>query len=97
MIAPPLTDLAGPRRQVLLLAYEIAVAHGIEPVALLGSDRSRKYAWPRQELYWRAKRLTGLGRVWLGKILGRDRQTIWHGIRAHELRMAACNRNGMAT
>lgn len=84
----------GPALVVSELAREIARRHKIALRSLLSVDRSRRYAWPRQEWYARAKKATGLGRVALGKLMGRDRQTIWHGIRAYEKRIASITNAG---
>lgn len=79
-------DPPSAREIIRILAKTIAREHGITVEQLLSHDRSRRYSWPRQELYAKAKLQTGLGRVALGNILGRDRATIYHGIRAYRQR-----------
>jgi chromosomal replication initiation ATPase DnaA len=86
MTSPPAA-----RRIILEIALEIAERHHIGLVDLFSSNRVRRFSWPRQELYARAYRATGWGRVRLGKLLGRDCGTIFHGIKAYEKRLGEMN------
>ena len=86
-----MTSPAAARQIIADLAFEIAERHCIGVVDLLSKRRTRRFSWPRQELYARAKKATGWGRPRLGKLLGCDCATIYRGIQAYEKRMGANN------
>lgn len=72
----------------------VAAHHGIKPAELTGHRRWRSHAWPRQEAYWLAQRITGKSLPEIGRAFGgRDHTTVLHGIRAVEDRTTEEERN----
>lgn len=68
----------------------LARRHGLTKEDLIGHDRSRRYAWPRQEAMAMLRDRWGLSLPRIGQILGgRDHTTILYGIRRHKERMEA--------
>lgn len=68
---------------------EVADRYGLTLAQITGVNRQRKYAWPRQHAYWEIKRRCPHADLsMIGRVVGRDRTSILHGIRAHEKRMA---------
>lgn len=78
------------------LARAVARDHAITLEELRGPSRRRVFAYPRQDLFWRArqvKRPDGTNRysyTQIGFFCGRrDHTTVLHGERAHAARMEA--------
>ena len=62
---------------------------GLTIEELKGPLKTRKYAWPRQDLMARLQRETGRSMPAIGRALGgRDHTTILHGIRQSKKRAA---------
>ncbi len=73
------------------IAYQVCQKHRITLAQLRGKQRARCFAWPRQEVMYRASKETSASLPEIGRYLDRDHTTVIHGIRAHEARMeAAC-------
>ena len=72
---------------------EVAKAYGLGPRTLRSRNRKRKFAWPRQEAYWRLRQelVPGSNRQRslpeIASLFGRDHTTILHGIKKHQERM----------
>lgn len=68
---------------------EVAEKHGLTVADLRGPQRSREYAWPRQEAMYRLFRVLGLSSTVTGRMLGgRDHTTVLSGSEAHEKRQS---------
>jgi transposase len=68
---------------------EVAQAYGVTTETIMGRDRNRAAAWPRQEVFYRLRHERGLSYPKIGAIFGRDHTTILHGATKHAERMAA--------
>lgn len=69
------------------IIVEVAFKYGLTLPQLVGRQRARKFAWPRQEVMWRASRDTKASLVQIATALGMsDHTSVWYGIRAHEAR-----------
>jgi hypothetical protein len=71
------------------ILFEVAMAHGIPVVLILGKQRQRPIMAARHELMFRMSRETGLTIADIGRRLKRDHTTVLSGIRAHQRRQAA--------
>lgn len=70
------------------IILEVAASYGLSIMELIGAQRSRYIAWPRQEIMYRASKETRLSLPQIGRVLGdRDHTTIMYGIRRYEERM----------
>ncbi len=66
---------------------QVAKKHGITVVDILSERRARRFAWARQEVYWRASKETLASLPLIARATRRaDHTTVLHGIRAHEKR-----------
>lgn len=75
-------------RPVRAIFIEEAEVAGITWWQLIGHQRSRKFAWPRQYAIWRAYRETTASTTEIARVCGmRDHTTILHAIKAVEARM----------
>lgn len=69
---------------------QVAAKHGLLPRDITKRRRHRKIVWARQEAMYRAYEETRRSLPEIGKYMGGfDHTTVWHGIHAHEKRMAA--------
>jgi chromosomal replication initiation ATPase DnaA len=59
---------------------EVCAAHGVEPIALVGQARQARLVAARHELWTRVYRARGWSLSALGRLFGRDRTSIAHGI-----------------
>lgn len=70
------------------IAERVAAKHKLRVADLTGPERSRKYAWPRQEAMYEMQQI-GRSTPQIGEFLGgRDHTTVLHGISQHKKRMA---------
>lgn len=73
---------------VLALVRTVAKQYGIPIQEMLGYDKRRWCAWPRQEAMAICME-AGFSTTLIGQVLGgRDHATISHGAKAHKVRMA---------
>lgn len=71
------------------ICQDVADKHGIPAAQLRGVSRERRYAHPRQEAYWLARKTGRYSLSQIGRFFGgRDHTTVLHGIRAYEARKA---------
>lgn len=78
----------GARAKVRVIIAEVCAKYNLNPENIIGRGNARAFAWPRQEIMWRARQETAASLPMIGKLLGgRDHTTIIHGIRAHERRL----------
>lgn len=82
--AMPFTPSNGLVRTIL---QEVAAKHGFTYSELTSDRRSRKIAYARQEVMWRASKETRASLPMIASILNRDHTTVLYGIRKHEERM----------
>lgn len=69
--------------------YQIPYAH------MVSARRARRFAWPRQEAYFRCYSETGASLPTIGRAFGdRDHTTIMYGIEAYKLRLRAAEQAG---
>ena len=73
-------------KPIEIIRHKVAEAHGLTIADLESPDRRRKLAWARQEAYWLAKELTGMGDMAIGHWFNRDHTTLVYGIRAYKAR-----------
>lgn len=67
----------------------VAEKHGMTVEVLLSESRLKRIAHARQEAMWEIRRRTKLSFPQIAERLGRkDHTTAWHGVRAHERRLA---------
>jgi chromosomal replication initiation ATPase DnaA len=66
---------------------EVAARHGVTPDAIRSRDRSYRVCAARQEWMHALTRGMGFSMSQAGRITGRDRTTVLHGVRKHEQRM----------
>lgn len=79
------------RKTVTSILAEVASENGLTVSELVGESRQRRYAWPRQEAYFRVfTQCPHIGYPDMGRRIGwRDHTTCIHGVRAH------CKRIGL--
>lgn len=70
------------------LVAEVAAQHGIGPRDILGEDRRRSIAHPRQEAMYRARHELQQSLPQIGAFFNRDHTTVLHGVREHAKRLA---------
>ena len=77
-------------QRVLATIESTAQRHGITLKDIMGHDRARRFAWPRQEAMYMVRQKYGLSYPRIGQIMGnRDHTTILHGVRRHKERVNA--------
>ena len=93
-VAPVLPPYGPPKptKGMMIMGSIEALArrHGLTKEDLIGQDRARRIAWPRQEAMLMLRERWGLSYPRIGQLLGyRDHSTIIHGIRKQRERMEA--------
>ncbi|WP_323012917.1 helix-turn-helix domain-containing protein [Devosia sp.] len=73
---------------------EVAIAHGIPPILILGRQRRREIMAARHELMYRLSTETTMSLSAIGKKLDRDHTTVLSGIKAHKRRHNLDGDNG---
>lgn len=70
------------------IILEVATKYNLGVMEIIGAQRARHIAWPRQEIMYRASKETRCSLPQIGRVLGnRDHTTVMYGIRRHETRM----------
>lgn len=70
------------------IIIEQAHIYDVKPIDIVGYSRKQTISHARQSVMWHInKTLTGITSGEIGKLLGRDRTTVMHGIQAHIERM----------
>lgn len=88
--ANPYAKLAAHRPKWKTIQREVCEKHQITLSELIGPDRKRMFAWPRQEAMWRCRTETNMSHGEIGRRFGdRDHTTVIHGVRAHAKRTGA--------
>lgn len=78
--------VSGPSREII---HSVATKYGMTADDLIGSGRSRWFAYARHEAMHRIRQERGLSLPHIGSIMGgRDHTTVMSGIRGHEARAA---------
>jgi chromosomal replication initiator protein len=67
--------------------FQVCLHYGLSRGQVMGRERSRHIAQPRQLVYWLAHHCTNHSVLSIGRHMGRDHSTCVCGIRAVEARM----------
>lgn len=89
---PPMYGPPTPTRGMMIMASieSVARSYGLTKEELIGHNRERRVAWPRQEAMTMLRDRWGLSYPRIGQILGgRDHTTVMAGIRKQRERMEA--------
>lgn len=91
-VAPVLPPYGPPKptKGMMIMGSIEALArrHGLTKEDLIGQNRARRIAWPRQEAMHMLRHRWGLSLPRIGQLLGgRHHTTVLDGIRKHEMRM----------
>lgn len=91
--AMPYNGKSMPPSRAKEIIDQVAAKHGLTREKLLSRDHRRDWSWPRQEAYYEISKRTLLSSPQIARIFdGRDHSTILYGIRQHEKRLKALER-----
>lgn len=76
------------RARVRDVLARVALEEGLPVSLLLTKTRRRVVAWPRQRVFYEAKR-EGRSYPEIARVFGMDHTTVLYGVRAYAARMAA--------
>jgi len=68
---------------------EVAAAFGLAVDEMASRSRKRHLVWPRQAVWWLAKRHCTVSYPFLGRRYGLHHTTVMHGVRSTEERVGA--------
>lgn len=91
-----LIEVPAPRLTMREIAMSVAEKYGLTLLDLMGESRLARIAHPRQEAMWLIRQGGRCSLPMIGRFFGRDHTTILHGVRAHELRIAASSTREIA-
>lgn len=66
--------------------HVVCEQYGIPREALVGKERKRLYSRPRQMAMYLLRHMTGKSYPNIGRIMGKDHTTVFHGVRAVDRR-----------
>lgn len=84
----PVPASAGPV-SARMIAANVCHAHKQPFREIVGPIRFAPVVLARQEVMWRLHHELGWSKSRIGRFLGRDHSTAWHGIRKHQARLDA--------
>lgn len=87
---PPPAAVCAPTIPFTAILQQVAEKHAVPVHEITGARRTKRVAYARQEVMYRARKETRLSTPQIGTLLGgRDHTTVIYGVRAHAARLGA--------